>query len=134
MAVVDASVYVAALNPGEPGFAESRAWLAQATAENEPLRAPAILLAEVAAAIRRGTNDVNLAQQGHTQLREAGLIHLVPVTIALAERAAIIAADHSIRGCDAVYIAVAEETGEDLVTLDQQQLERGGAVVSARRP
>ncbi len=52
----------------------------------------------------------------------------------MAERAAAIAANHQIRGCDALYVALAEELGDYLVTLDQQQLERGTAVVTTHRP
>ena len=61
-------------------------------------------------------------------------IEFIPVTQAVAERAAAIAADYCVRGCDAVYIAVAEQLGDDLITLDRQQLERGAAVVTTSRP
>jgi predicted nucleic acid-binding protein len=52
----------------------------------------------------------------------------------LAQRAAAIAADHQIRSCDAIYVALAQQLGTELVTLDQQQLERGVAVVTTRIP
>ena len=52
----------------------------------------------------------------------------------LAEQAAAIAAEHRIRGCDALYVALADMLSEPLVTLDRQQLERGAAVVTTRRP
>jgi len=56
------------------------------------------------------------------------------VTAGLAERAATIAADDQIRGCDAIYVALAEQLDDHLVTLDQQQLERGAAVVTVYKP
>jgi predicted nucleic acid-binding protein len=62
------------------------------------------------------------------------VIQLIPVTLALAERAALIAAEHRIRGCDAVYVVLAEQLSDALVTLDPQQLERGAAVVTVRAP
>ena len=68
------------------------------------------------------------------QLKRSRVIELLPVTVALADRAATIAADHRIRGCDAVYIALADELDKHLVTLDRQQLERGIAVVNAYEP
>jgi len=56
------------------------------------------------------------------------------VTVELAERAAGIAADCGIRGCDAVYVALSQEAGDELVTLDRQQLERGRTVAVTRKP
>jgi predicted nucleic acid-binding protein len=52
----------------------------------------------------------------------------------MAEQAASVAAEHRIRGCDAVYIALADQLDDVLVTLDRQQLERGAAVVAVREP
>jgi predicted nucleic acid-binding protein len=134
MAVIDASFYVALINAHEKDHARSWAWFEQAKAEQEPIVAPVILLAEVAAALRRGVGDLALAHRVVQQLERSGVIELVPVTLAMAERAATIAADHRIRGCDAVYVALADQLGDCLVTLDQQQLERSTAIVSAREP
>jgi predicted nucleic acid-binding protein len=39
-----------------------------------------------------------------------------------------------IRGCDAIYVALAEDLGTELVTLDRQQRERGSAIVPTREP
>jgi len=45
-----------------------------------------------------------------------------------------LAAEHRIRGCDAVYVALARQLDMPLITLDRQQLERGAAVVATRVP
>lgn len=134
MAIIDASVYVAWVNALEADHASSWAWLETARAKREPLVAPVILLAEVAAAISRGSGDVRLAQKVIQQLKQSGLIDLAPVTLSLATRAATIAAEHKIRGCDAIYVALAEQRGEMLVSLDQQQIERASQVVATHRP
>jgi predicted nucleic acid-binding protein len=134
MAVIDASVYVSLINAREATHAGSWTWFQQAKSAQEPISAPVILLAEVAAALSRGVGDPALARQVVQQLLHSKVIELAPVTIVMAERAAAIAAEHRIRGCDAVYIALAEQLGDDLVTLDQQQLERGSAVIVARKP
>jgi predicted nucleic acid-binding protein len=134
MAIVDASVYVALINAQEEDHARSWAWFQQAQAAGESIAAPVILLAEVAAAVSRGVGDAALAHRVVRQLWHSRVIELIPVTTALAERAAAIAADHGIRGCDAVYIALADQLGDYLVTLDRQQLERGIAVVTTRKP
>lgn len=134
MAVIDASVYVALINAHENDHTTSWAWFEQAKAAREPIVAPVILLAEVAAALSRGIGDLALAHRAVRQLEHSGLIELVPVTLALAKRAAAIAADHRIRGCDAVYVALAGQLGDCLVTLDRQRLDRGAAIVSVREP
>jgi predicted nucleic acid-binding protein len=134
MAVIDASVYIALINAHEKDHPASWAWFEQAQATREPVVAPVILLAEVAAALSRGVGDLALAHRVVRQMKRPGLIELVPVTLALAERAATIAADQRIRGCDAIYVALADQLGDCLVTLDRQQLERSAAVVSAREP
>jgi len=134
MAVIDASVYVALINAHENDHVRSWAWFDQARAAEQPIVAPVILLAEVAAALSRGVGDSVLAHRVVRQLRHSGVIELVSVSQAMAERAAIIAADHRIRGCDAVYIALADQRGDALVTLDRQQLERGTAIVNVREP
>ena len=134
MAVIDASVYIALINAQEIYHASSWGWFQQAQAAGESLTAPVILLAEVAAGLSRGLGNPTLAHQVVQQLLQVQLIDMVPVTSVLAKRAAAIAADHQIRGCDAIYVALAEQLGAELVTLDQQQLERGAAVVTTRTP
>ena len=134
MAVIDASVYVALLNSNEPGHARSWAWFQEAKRGQGSIRAPVILLAEVAAAIARGTGDPALAYRATQRLIHTGVIELIPVALRLAKRAAEIASEHRIRGCDALYVALAEQLEDCLVTLDRQQLERGRSVVSVIEP
>ncbi len=134
MAVIDASVYVAALHRDESAHAACRTWLARAATEGQLLSAPAILPAEVVAAIRRRVGNPRRALQVTDQLFSSGLIALHPVTVLLAERAAHLAAEHGLRGCDAVYVALAEQLNEHLVTLDAEQLARAAAIVTTERP
>lgn len=131
--VVDASVIVAAHHRDEPAHGASRAWLRRAAIEGRSLSAPSILLPEVASAIARTTGDHDLAMEFvHTLRRELITVEAVPED--LAARAAEIGSAHGLRGCDAVYVALAERLGEDLVTLDEQQLARGSGVVQTARP
>ena len=134
MAVIDASVYIALINAQEQAHARSWAWFERAKASGESVVAPAILLAEVASAVSRGVGDLALAHQVAQHLRRSKVVELMPVALALAERAAFIAAEYRIRGCDAVYVALADQLGDCLITLDEQQLERGAAVVDAHEP
>ena len=134
MAVIDASVYLALVNAHEPAHAQSWRWLQQAQQDGERIVAPVILLAEVGAAVSRGQNDPTLAHQVRQQLAQSSLIQLEEVSRDLAIRSAEIAIDYRIRGCDAVYVALAEQLSDYLITLDQQQLSRGQAVVATRQP
>jgi predicted nucleic acid-binding protein len=134
MAVVDASVYVALVNAHEPDHDRCLAWFEDAARSGEPILAPVVLLAEVSAALSRGVGSPALAHRVVRQMLRSPSIELVSVTVELAERAAGIAADRRIRGGDALYVALAELAGDELVTLDRQQLERGRAVVVTRRP
>jgi predicted nucleic acid-binding protein len=102
--------------------------------KRETILAPNIILAEVAAALSRGLGDVSLAVRAVEQLEQSRITTLAPISQPLAELAADIAARYRVRGCDALYVALAHQIGEDLVTLDQQQLARGGAVVRTYEP
>jgi predicted nucleic acid-binding protein len=134
MAVIDASVYVALMNEGEDAHARSWAWWVRTVSEGDPIVAPTILLAEVSAALSRGTGNAALARRVVTQLVRSELVDLIAVTRTLGEQAAAIAADYTIRGCDAVYVALAAQAEQCLVTLDRQQLDRAGAMVEVREP
>jgi predicted nucleic acid-binding protein len=134
MPVVDASVCVALFHTEDPGHPASRRWLAESQGKAEPIVAPVILLAEVAAALGRGLGDAALAREAVLLLRGRHLVELFPVTEALAARAAEIAAEEKIRGCDALYVALARQLEMELVTEDRQQLERGAAIIATRRP
>lgn len=134
MPVIDASVYVALINAHETDHASSWAWFESAQRVQAKITAPVILLTEAAAALSRGVGDPDLAHRAIQFAKNASLIELAPVTLSLAERAAKIAANHRIRGCDAIYVALAEQLNESLVTLDRQQLERAADIVATHKP
>ena len=134
MATLDASVFVSLFNARDRQHETTVAWLREALAEGEPLRAPVIALAEVSAAIAAGTGDKQLARDVEQQLRASPLFEFLPVALPLADRAAALAAEHQLRGSDALYFAVAETLGDRLVTLNPRQLQRAGQVVETVRP
>jgi len=134
MPVVDASVWVALFNDRDAGHAAARAWLAAAMAEEEPIVAPVILLAEVSAALARASTDEPSPIEAVKLLRGHGLVELFPVDETLAARAAVIAAACRLRGADAIYVALADRLAMPLVTSDRQQLERGARVVATCAP
>lgn len=131
MPVIDASVMISAINRDELGHSQSRDWLGDALLSGQQVSAPIVILAEVGAALSR---ELALAQQALSLLSQGTIIRLYPVSLELGQAAAVIASEHRIRGCDAVYVALARQLDTELVTLDRQQLERGASVVQTRRP
>jgi len=134
VATVDSSVLVSLFNVRDRAHAATVAWFREAIADGEPIRAPVTALAEVAAAIAAGTGDKQLARDVQAHVRHSPLLELLPLAMPLAERAATLAAEHQLRGADAIYFAVAETLGDRLVTLNPRQLQRGNTVVETVRP
>lgn len=134
MYTVDASVHISALNPSEADSVESQMFLERTCQQQALLICPTLLLVEVASAVARAVGDAKQAAELAAVLRQWPNQVLVPLDVALAERAAGLAATTRLRGADAVYAAVALEYGATLVTLDQQQLEKLSSVVKTARP
>jgi predicted nucleic acid-binding protein len=131
---VDASVFLNAFNPYELGHAESRDLLARMQEQGAPIVVPTLLLPEVAAAVARGRDDADLARRFAATLSRLPHLVFVPLDDTLARQASDVAAQHRLRGSDAVYAAVAFRFGATLITLDQEQQRRVAAVILARSP
>jgi len=134
MAVLDTSFFVTTVDVRDPLHSVAISWLEREGNDGKSLSAPWILAAEVGAAISRGLGDPALARKVVARLVNGDEVHLIPVDARLAARAAAIAIDHRIRGCDAIYVALAEALGEPLVTFDEQQSARAAGVVPVLRP
>jgi predicted nucleic acid-binding protein len=131
--VVDASVWVSSLVLGEVHHAASREWL-QARAGSGQLVIPTLALAEVAGAIARRTQSGTNGERAAQLVQSTPGIRLVSLDVSLARTAARLAAQHALRGADAVYVAVAALLGLGLVTWDLELQRRGSAVVAVTDP
>jgi predicted nucleic acid-binding protein len=131
---VDASVFLNAFNPSEAGHEQSQRLLALMQEQAFPIIVPTLLAPEAAAAIGRGGGDAGLARAFVTALRRLPHLVWVPLDEILAGQAADVAADHRLRGSDAVYLAVALRFGSTLITLDRAQRERVGDAAVALYP
>jgi predicted nucleic acid-binding protein len=131
---VDASVFLNGFNPYEAGHEKSRRFLDLVREQGVPIIVPTLLLPEAAAAVSRGRGDVDLARRFVAALRQLPHLVLVSLDDTLAWQAADIAAQHRLRGSDAVYAAVALRFGSTLVTLDREQRDRVSGIVVARLP
>jgi predicted nucleic acid-binding protein len=133
---VDASVFVAASREEEVHYHASRQFLQQVRAQAQHLNlyCPALVLPECAAAIARPTADAGLAAELVSLVEDFPALHLVPLDLPLARRAAQIARDYRLRGSDSVYVSVAEALGTTLIAWDAEILERGADVVITMTP
>ena len=134
MWVVDASVYVASLSGTDRHHARAWSWFETAAGRGDRLLAPNLLAVELAASIRRLADDETLARRAVSELLADQLVELAPLTAERGLRASEVAVRAGVRGADAVYLALAEELGAVLVTLDRQLLKRGGLVARVQRP
>ena len=132
--VVDASIWVSRLVDGDLHHARCQAWFQTQTSDGGLLVSPVLMLAEVAGAISRRTGQRTLAHRAVGMLQELPSLRLVSVDAPLAGLAAQLAADHALRGADAVYAATAAQLGLPLVTLDGEQLHRAQFIVSTFSP
>jgi predicted nucleic acid-binding protein len=134
MLTIDASVWVNADSPTEPGSRESRAFIDNVASTSTVVVVPTLLRVEVAAAISRARQDATLAREYSERLAQLPFIRWVELDGAFAERAFAFAADHRLRGADAVYAAVAMAHGCELISLDREHLERLHGLVRVRAP
>ena len=131
---IDASVFLNAFNPAEAGHADSHQLLALLQAQALPIMVPTLVLPEVAATISRVHGDAKLARTFADQLSRLPNVMLITLDQLLAQQAAEAAAQHRLRGSDAVYAAVALRFGAVLVTLDREQHDRVTAVLTSYYP
>ncbi|GAB4495874.1 MAG: hypothetical protein Fur0016_15180 [Anaerolineales bacterium] len=131
---IDASVFVSAFTPSEAAHQISKAFMRQVRDASLPILVPTLLIPEIAAAIGRGQGKPDLGYAFALQVSRYPNVTLISLDENLAESAAEIAANHRLRGSDAVYAAVARRFAATLVTLDAEQLERVRPVIAVRMP
>lgn len=134
MFTIDASVWVNGFDEREPNHASSRQLLHVLAVQGVPVVVPHLLLVEVAGAISRTRQNPTQAQSFATALSHLPNVTYVALDERLARLALTLAAQHGLRGADAVYAAVALESGSTLVSLDNEHLTRLVSVLTVRTP
>lgn len=132
--VVDASVFLNAFISIESGSQASQDTLAELQSQAVPLFSPTLLLPEVAAAISRGQNNPDFARRFVLSLSRLPHLMLIPLDQILARQAVEIAAEHRLRGSDAVYAALAQRFACPLLTLDREQHDRVSGLLKTFYP
>ena len=131
---IDASVFVSAFTPSEPAHPQSKAFMLGVREQSVPIIVPVLVLPEISAALSRGQNKPELGLAFVQELRDFPNTTFVDVDDGIASLAVEVAANHRLRGSDAVYAAVALRFGTELITLDREQLARLPKVLAVRSP
>lgn len=132
--VVDASVWVSALLPGDSFHEVSRIWLESRTRTHAPLVAPTLAMPEVAGAIARRTAAPAAGRAAASALGAIPGLRIVHLSGGLMSQATNIAAEHRLRGADAVYAALASDLGLPLFTWDRELRERTAGFIQVQAP
>jgi predicted nucleic acid-binding protein len=134
MYCIDASVFINAEIVGEE-FHEYSAKLMQNIRDRGiTIIVPEIILPEISSAIARGTDNPEKALEFVKELRQIPNIVFVPIDREISDHASKLAAECRLRGCDAIYVAVASLFRAKLISLDKQQMERSLKCIKTATP
>jgi predicted nucleic acid-binding protein len=132
MYTVDASVWVNAFDQREPGHLVSRQFLEAVRDQALPIIVPNLALVEVAGAVSRTRQAPVQAQAFAVALSRLPHVTVRVLDEVCALHALTLAAQHGLRGADAVYVAVARRYGTRIGSRDDEQRTRGAAVVTCQ--
>jgi predicted nucleic acid-binding protein len=136
--VIDASVWVGYFVRSDPHHLVTREWMARQLAVGAALMGPGLVLAEVAGAIARLAADPAEGKRALGLLLAAqgvGIgLEVVTWEAHEEEEAAVLSSDLLLRGADAHYVLAAHLNSMPLISWDDQQLARAGALVPVGRP
>jgi predicted nucleic acid-binding protein len=134
MYCVDASVIVNAQLPPKPYSSKSKAFLDLIKKGNTKVFLPEAIIPEIISALKRATENSELAYQFAMSLKYIPNFSFVPVDNHLANLVASIVSKTSLKGTDAIYVALALDYNLELITLDKDQLERSKGIIKVRKP
>ncbi len=134
MIVADASFWVAAFLAQDAHHHQSARLLRRMVTDDIPVSSPTLALVEVAGALARRTGSEPLAESAIRYLQRQPWLTLSPLSVAFSEAAARVAITGSLRGADAIYVALARQEGAPLITLDDEMLKRSGPAILAMTP
>jgi predicted nucleic acid-binding protein len=132
--VLDASVWISSLLPGDRNHASARNWLGRHLPSGGRLVAPHLFVTEVAGAVARLTQDANVARNVVQDLYSFPFMQFIPMDTSLVGEATDTAIQFSLKGADSYYVAVAKQLGIPLVTFDREQLTRPASIIMTIKP
>lgn len=130
--VLDASVAVAAVRPGEPSHRAARARLASLLAGADAIVVPVIFDIEVTSTLVRGGAPISAARDFLE--RDLAARQLITIGPRAARAISGVAARARLRAADATYAWVASSRGLPLVTLDRELAQKVGTLCQVEEP
>jgi predicted nucleic acid-binding protein len=121
---IDSSVIIASLLKNEPRHDEALQIWDAVLSGRDVVILPYSVLVEIAAAIRRRTGSVELANEIKSELLRIENVSFVVLDQKTAEEAADIAIRTGVRGMDALVIQVAQEFETELITFDDEMMNK----------
>ena len=122
--VIDSNIFISSLDPNDifhnicyPIFDRILKFEIEALC-------PALILVETTCAIRRRTNNKEIAIAVYQNLAKLSAINWLDTTLDVAERASMLGAKIGIKGGDAIVLQVAEQYGIPLLTKDKEMKEK----------
>ena len=100
----------------------------------EMIAVPTIVLAEISGALARSSGDVEKGLAANRMVQRLYFVRFVSVDARLGHLGAVTASTYRLRGCDALYVALALRLGVPLITWDREQRERGSGIIQAMTP
>ncbi len=131
---IDASVWVSAFLPGDIHHVQCDQLLEACLAARNQVIVPEIVLLEVAAGVARVLRQDGQGQVAAKKVERFPGIKFLPLQTALLNKSILLATRHFMRAADTLYVATARESKSMLITLDDEMLHRGAAVVSVLTP
>ena len=128
---IDSSVIIASLLEKEPRHQEAlKIWESILSGESIAIM-PYSVLVEVVAAIRRRTGSKDLACEVRKEILEIENLSFVVLDQKAALEASDLAIRTGVRGMDSLVIQVVREFETELITFDEEMIQKAGKVVRA---
>ena len=118
--VVDACVFVAFFNSSDLFHKRSVTWLQDHSIEK--IEAPIVILAELASALIRMTNDKQLVVDSVELMKKYFTLHEIDESFTA--KAIDVALKYRLRDYDCFYVALAKKLRKPLVTFDKEVAKR----------
>ncbi len=125
--VLDASVFIAAVGPGDRFHEDSRRLMLALATERHAVFVPAFAIVEVACALSRMLRDAVTARKLTLQAMSAVRAKELPIDAAFLAQATLSGTRDFLRGADALYAAAAEMEKATLISWDNEHRSRAGA-------
>ena len=128
MLTLDANIWVAAFDPRDRFHARSAAFLRAVARRELNLHGPAFVTLEVACALARRAGDSAVGTVVDERLRAHPALALHPLDDQFLKAARDLGIQLLLRGGDALYAATAKLLKAQLITWDDELVQRAGAV------